>query len=222
MTPLAGFLIIGGGLAGLLLAIGTCQRRWRMHPELARKLFHLGGGLAGLSLPWLFARVWPVLTLTAIVSAALITLRRVPPLRTGVGRVLAGINRFSLGELCFPVSVCILYLACREDILLYSVPILILTFADAGAALVGIRYGSRHYRTLDGVKTLEGSATFFLLAFLSIYLPILLWSGEGGAAPALIALAVSLLITLVEAVSWAGLDNLFVPVTSFLVLRALL
>jgi phytol kinase len=222
VTPFAGLLVIGGGLAGLLLAIGACQRRWRMHPELARKLFHLGGGLAGLSLPWLFAQVWPVLALTGSFSAVLIAVRRVHLLRSGIGRVLGGIERFSLGELCFPVSVCILYLACREDALLYSVPILILTFADAGAALVGIRYGSLRYRTLDGMKTVEGSAAFFLLAFLSAYLPILLWAGERGAAPVLIALAVAVLATVAEAVSWAGLDNISVPVTSFLLLRVLL
>lgn len=222
MRSLVGLLIIAGGLAGLLLAVRACQRRWRMHPELARKLFHVGGGLAGLSLPWLFTEVWPVLAITASLTAALIAMRRVRQLRTGLGRVLGGIERFSLGELCFPVSVCTVYLACHEEILLYSVPILILTFADAGAALVGIRYGSLHYRTLDGVKTIEGSAAFFLLAFLSAYLPILLWAGEGGAAPFLIALTVGVLITVVEAVSWAGLDNLFVPVSSFLLLRVLL
>ncbi len=222
MRSLVGLLVIAGGLAGFLLTIDACRRRWRMHPELARKLFHVGGGIAGLSLPWLFSEVWPVLAITASLTAALIAMRRVRPLRTGLGRVLGAIERFSLGELCFPVSVCTLYLACRDDILLFSVPILILTFADAGAALVGIRYGSLHYRTLDGVKTIEGSAAFFLLAFLSAYLPILLWAGEGGATPFLVALTVGVLITVVEAVSWAGLDNLFVPVSSFLLLRVLL
>ena len=202
-----------------MFGLRGAQKRFRLHPELTRKLFHIGGGLGGLALPWVFSGVWPVVILSVIIAASLFLLQRTHALKARAGGVLGGVGRVSLGEVYFPLSVCIIYLLARRDLVLYSVPILILTFADAVAALIGVRYGQSRYETTDGAKSIEGSVAFFVAAFFSVHVPILLCSRTGRPESLLIALNLGLLIMILEAISWAGLDNLFVPIVSFLILK---
>ncbi|KKL56057.1 hypothetical protein LCGC14_2249190 [marine sediment metagenome] len=76
---------------------------------------------------------------------------------------------------------------------------LILTFADASAALIGIFYGRFQYSTSEGAKTLEGSLVFFQTAFLSALIPILLFTTIGRAETLMIALLMALLAMLLDA-----------------------
>ena len=51
------------------------------------------------------------------------------------------------------------------DALLFGLPMAVMALADTGAALVGRAAGETRYRVMDGVRSLEGSVTFFALAF---------------------------------------------------------
>jgi phytol kinase len=97
--------------------------------------------------------------------------------------------------------------------------VLLLTLADAAAALVGIRYGQLRYLTADGVKSAEGSFAFFTCSFLCIHIPLLLCTDTGRAETLLIALLLAWLATMFEAIAWHGLDNLVLPLVSYLLLR---
>src|SRR5262249_35079243 len=97
--------------------------------------------------------------------------------------------------------------------------ILLLTLADAVAALIGISYGRLRYATTDGTKSTEGSLAFFLCAFLCVHIPLLLFTGTGRAESLLIALLLAWLATMFEAVAWGGLDNLALPLISYLLLE---
>ncbi len=223
--PLNPWLGIGLELSVLSLLIVTLhfyQRARHLAPETTRKLFHLSGGLTTLALPWMFADVWPVLLLTAITVPTLLTLKYVRRLRNGLGDVLYGVSRPSLGEIYFPLSACLLFVLAHDQPLLYSVPLLILTLADPAAALVGSRYGSLQYITLEGRKSLEGSLAFFIVAFLCTSGMLLLADWTVAEAVPGIALTLALLLTLVEAISWRGLDNLLIPVTGIIFLASLL
>jgi phytol kinase len=206
----------------LMVALHMYQHTRGLAPETSRKLFHLGGGLTTLALPWMFADVWPVLLLTAITVPALLTLKHVQRLRKGLGGVLYGVTRPSLGEVYFPLSACLLFALAHDRPLLYSVPLLILTVADPTAAIIGERFGSLKYATRDGHKSLEGSLAFFVVAFIGTCGPLLL----AGAAPDVgvpgVGFTLALLLTLIEAISWRGLDNLLIPVTGFIFLQSLL
>ena len=98
-------VLAAGAYAGLRLL----QVRFKPEPELVRKLFHISGGVLALSLPWLFDRMTPVLVLGAVVAAALVALRVVPKLRSGFGQVLFGVERQTIGELCYLASICLLF-----------------------------------------------------------------------------------------------------------------
>jgi phytol kinase len=206
--------------AALMAGLAVYQRRRSPHPEWARKLMHMGSGLIALALPWLFSETWPVIVLALLASGGMFALKYVRRLRSGLGAVTGSVVRSTLGEVWFPLGAGTVFALSGGDKLLYSIPILILTFADASAALIGIFYGVYRYTASDGPKTLEGSLAFFQTAFLSALIPILLFTEIGRTETLLISLLMGLLSMLLDAMAWQGLDNLLIPVLSFLLLRA--
>lgn len=203
----------------LMAGLAYYQKRTIVHAEWIRKLMHVGSGLIALTLPWLFAEVWPVVVLTVLAMGAMVAVRRLRRLRGNLGQVTGAVMRASLGEVMFPLGAGTIFVLADGDKLLYSIPILILTFADSSAALIGIFYGTLRYTTSDGAKTLEGSLAFFQTAFLSTLAPLLIFSDVGRTETLLIALLMGVLSMLFDAMAWWGLDNFLIPVFSFLLLR---
>lgn len=191
-------------------------------PEILRKLFHLGGGLFGLSLPWLFRDIGPVLVLAAATAGLFVALRVVPALREGPGQVLVGVKRKTLGEFFFVSSFCLLFWLSQGDKLLYGIPLLVLAVADTFAALVGAEYGKKRFRAWKGRKSVEGSAAFFLAAFFCVHVPVLLLTDTPRLESLLIAVNLALMVMMAEAAAWWGLDNLIIPLFSFALLKMFL
>lgn len=219
MSIAAGAGVVLGSLVAIALLLRALSQRFAVHPELLRKLFHIGAGIVSLALPWLFDAVWPIAAMAGVSSALLLGMRFVPFLRNRVGHLLGGVERVSWGELYFPVSVCVLFALSREEPVIYAIPLLILTFADSLAALIGVSYGRFRYEATEGNKSMEGSAAFFLVAFLCTHVPLLLGTDTGRAESLLIALILGILAMLLESVAWRGLDNLFVPLASYALLH---
>ncbi len=206
-------------IGAMMATLRGYQRRRSPHPEWVRKLAHVGTGLITLTLPWAFHTAWPVLLLAAGSMAALLALKFSAPLKNALSGVLDGVERASGGEIYFPLSVGILFVLTKGDRMLFSIPILILTFADAVAALAGAHYGLHRYDAADVKKSAEGSVAFFTVAFLSTHIPLLLFTDVGRAKTLLIGLTMGLVMMLLEAIAWRGLDNLFIPIGGFLLLE---
>jgi len=219
LHPLAAMLLVLAVLGGILGALRLWQLRWSPHPELARKLLHVAMGLITLSFPWLFDSVWPVAALALLAVGAMLALRHVRVLRASVGGVVHAVGRESSGEIYFPIAVAVLFYLSHGVTVLYTIPILLLTLADAVAALVGVRYGLVKFDMFEGGrKSLEGAAAFFTVAFLCTHVTLLLTSQVGRVETLLIGLETGFLVMLVELVAWRGLDNLFIPLFSFALL----
>ncbi len=224
--PWLGMGLVVGTLVGLLLGLRLWQCHRTPHPELVRKLLHISMGTITLGFPWLFDEAWPVVVLGVLSVGGMVSLRLVKGLRGSLGSVVSGVERTSLGEVYFPVAVGVLFLLylygdgpLPERRILYCVPILLLTLADALAALIGVHYGSWHYATADGRKSTEGSLAFFICAFFCVHVPLLVFTDTGRSETLLIALLLAWLATMFEAISWAGLDNLILPLVSYLLLK---
>jgi phytol kinase len=218
MPPALGIVLVMGILGALIGGLRWLQRRFTLHPELARKCVHVLMGLVALSFPWIFNSAWPVFVAALLAIAVLGAVRCLPYLKSRWGPVLGGVGRDSLGELYFPVAVALVFWLADGDKLLYCVPILVLALADAVGALVGTRYGLSSYTTDEGRKSYEGSLAFFIVAFFAVHIPVLLATETGRADSLLTALTLALLVTLMEALAWRGLDNFFIPLTSFFAL----
>jgi phytol kinase len=216
-----GMLLVGGSFAALIAGLHALRAGGAANPELLRKLLHIGMGVVSLSLPWLFNTPWPVLVLASLFGLGFLGGRYFPVWRRMADGIVYGVRRNSFGDLCFPLAVAALFLVSARDPVTFSIPILTMTLADAAAALVGTRRGAHVFRRPGREKSIEGSVAFFLVALPCAYLPLRVWSGVGWVAMLLLSLNLALLATLVEALSWNGLDNLTVPVTVFLLLRIL-
>jgi phytol kinase len=209
--------------SGLMGTIRVFQKQCAPHPEWCRKLMHIGSGIVALSIPWLFQSTRPVLLLCAISLVGLLAMKHLKYLKRNIGRVVAEVKRESSGDIYFPLTIAILFFLAKGDPLFYCIPIMILTFADAAAALVGIFYGVLHFETPDGMKTIEGSLAFFVVAFFCAYLPMRLCTDFGSNEILLMAFLLAFLLMIVEAaVGWKGLDNLLIPVIGFFVLKGLI
>lgn len=208
-------MVLVGVPAGLLVLL-----RWLMYihawssPEIPRKLVHVAMGLAVLPLPWLPIHPLVVPIAAALTLLVLLLLRWLPGLRATFGRALYGIRRPSFGEVCFPLAVALVYLLARDEPHAYVIPLLLLTLADPAAALVGTRLGRV---TTTGSKTPAGSLAFFGVALVcSVGGLVLTGLMIGSALMGGVLLAA--LSTEIERQSRLGLDNLFVPVGSCIVL----
>ncbi len=208
---------------GVLMAGLRAYRRWRSpDPERLRKLLHMGMGAVTLTLPWLFKRPWPVVCLALLFVSGLTALRASRSLQRGLGGIIDGVDRKSLGDIYFPAAVGLLFLWSAGDPLMFCLPVLLLTFADAAAALAGTRYGGLRFPSARGAKSVEGSTAFFAVAFLSTHIPLLLFTDTARAASLLIALTLAIQVTLLEAGAWGGLDNLLIPLAAFILLKSFL
>ena len=212
-------------LAGMLLLL-TALRAWQVfshpHPELVRKLFHLGSGFLALPLPWLFSSPLPVMILGAASIVVITLLRTVPILKEGPGQVLAAVQRNTVGEYCFILSVMLLFFVAHDTPLLFGVPLLILAIADVFAALVGKQYGKLFYSVSGGNKSVEGSVAFFFAAFFCAHVPVLLFTDTPRLESLLIGINIGLMVMMAEAAAWWGLDNLIIPLFSYVLLRSFL
>jgi len=218
------WLAIGASLSAfvfLFAAVQAIARLGLVGPEGTRKMVHAGSGLLTLAFPFIFRDVWPVVLLTAASALLLGAVKFVPALRRSMGRAVSGVNRTTLGEIYFPLSVVWLFWMTRgQHPLLFVVPILMLTVADATCALVGLRYGLTKYEGAN--KSLEGSVAFIVVAFLCVHVPILLWAPVGRLESLLIAATLALVVMLLEGSAWRGLDNVFIPVGGYFLLRVYL
>lgn len=209
MVALCFAIIMAGG--------SVLRRRCHLHAELSRKLVHILMGLVTLFFPVLFKESWPVWTLSAAFVLVLSGIKVVPSLRQRFGQVLGGVERQSWGEFCFPLAVALVFSLAHSQSTFYIIPLLVLTLADASAALIGVRFGKVRYSTDEGTKTIEGSVALFFVAALSAGIPLALL-GHGLMRAVITAICLGVLTALVEAIAWRGMDNLFLPLATLIIL----
>ncbi len=205
-------------LAVVMIAVRRLGRSYGWPAELQRKSVHVATGGYALMLPWLFSERWPVLVITGMAVLVLL-LMRIPALaKSGPGATLHSVERHSYGDLLLAVSVGAVFYFSHGNPVLYVLPIAVVTLSDAAAALAGVRYGRSFYNTETGAKSFEGSAMFFMVTWIVAMVLLLLMTDIGRENVVLLSLMVAAFGTLVEADSWHGFDNLFLPIALHLFL----
>ena len=199
----------------VLLIIKIIEKKTNINGELKRKLFHVSMGLVMLTFPYIFNSAVSVGILGIIALVVLMVLKH-SKLKNSLGTILYSVNRESLGEIFFVVSVFTIFYLSKGDAVLYSVPILILTFADSTAALIGKSYGKNNIAELnEDAKSIEGSFMFFMVAFMATLVPLLLWTTVGREETLIISTIVGFNVALIEMISHTGNDNLLIPLTTY-------
>lgn len=212
-ADLPGALFISTSILVLFATAEAIKRHRDTPTEWTRKLTHVGGGVIVFGVPWLLSSAWTVALLSLAFAGILIGGRL-----TGWLSSVHDVERRTSGAYYYPFAVLGLYLLADGDPLLYCVPLAVMAVADTGAALVGKHRGQVRYRVLDGDRSLEGSFTFFGLAFVLVLAGLAIAGRPGWPAMLLVTLVVATLTTAVEAVSVRGSDNLLIPYLGWLAL----
>ncbi|MEL7177363.1 MAG: hypothetical protein AAGK28_12665 [Pseudomonadota bacterium] len=211
-----GLALASVGVLVALIAIVRFQAQQQAWPaELQRKLVHIGTGLYALALPWIFAEDWPIYLLLAL---ALIVMTGLRFAKGGLGGALHSVERNSYGDYLLAIAIGAILLLSERDMLLYALPLAVLTLSDAAAALAGSAYGRRFYTIEDGQKSLEGSTIFFLVTLVIAMSVLILTQAQTGPETLVLAVLVAVFGTQFEADSWRGFDNLFLPLGLFIIL----
>lgn len=202
----------------LMPAMGLISRietRHGLGAEAKRKLLHVGAGLASLGLPAVFDDPVRVFAGLMLVTTWMLAVRRSAGLRHRFGGVLHDLERRSWGEMLFALSLAWLLITAHDTPLHYILPVLVLSLADAAAALVGRAVPLHPLGGPAKGKTLSGCAAFFGVAWLVGAATLTTIAALPPAQAAAMAALVAFNATVAEAVSHRGLDNLTVPLTTW-------
>jgi phytol kinase len=152
------------------------------------------------------------LGITASILASVITLLSYRfPLLPGINSV----GRQSLGTFFYSVSFGILvaWFWYLQQPQYAALGILVMTWGDGLAALIGQRFGKHKYKVFDTQKSWEGSLTMMLASFVVSSLILLATQGNIWQTW-VISMVVAFIATVLEAFSSLGIDNFTVPVGS--------
>ena len=195
---------------GGVLTIAQLLAARNVADEYTRKFVHIGIGNIIL-LAWLLrVPLWLILTFGVVFCAVTLLSYRFAFLSS-----INGVNRRSWGTFYYALSITLLaaiYWPRGEEIAAV-LGVLVMTWGDALAALVGQSIGRHEYKVVGMRKTLEGSATMAAVSF--VVGALLLGANFGLGVPTLVAaLVIAVAAAGLEVFSVGGIDNLTVPLGS--------
>ena len=191
--------------------------------KLSRKFLHIMIGNLPFVIPFFTMTSFP-LDFPFFVAAPfiIVTFLATPysPFK-GLSERLSGLGRITerghqLGLVFYAVSYSILALLFSSRPYIIAAGILPMAYGDASASIVGERYGKTRFRLLAD-KSVEGSATMFVVALIAVVAGLWFFSHFYEISPVsllLAATASTAIATLAEAVTPLGFDNVTVPLLS--------
>lgn len=209
--------------AATLLLIGEAlQRIFGIKPDITRKFVHVGAGMWVFGILALF-NTWQI----GIIPFASFIFINFLLYRYKVIRALDSSNS-SPGTVYFAIAVTLLFTVFWRPLSFDQVPIavasvMIMTWGDALAALIGKYYGKNKYQFGQSIKSLEGSAVMFVVSAIVVFIVLKLLPGSLLSQNSLqwemwkivfASLVSAGVATVVEAISPHGTDNFSVPLVA--------
>ena len=202
--------IVGAWLCAVSLLAATVNRYTSADAEIMRKVVHIGTGNVILLAWWLHIPAWVGITASILASAVTLLSYKLPILPS-----INSVGRQSLGTFFYAVSIGLLvawFWPAQQP--QYAVlGVLVMTWGDGLAALIGQRFGKHPYNIWGMNKSWEGSLTMALVSYVVSSLIFLGVQGNVWQTWA-VSVAVALVATSLEAFSKFGIDNLTVPLGS--------
>jgi phytol kinase len=190
----------------LLVVCEILWRRGNFEPETARKLIHI---LVGSFIAfWPLYMSWQTIQLLSLALFIGVFLSY----EFGVFGAIHHTRRRRAGELWFPLGVGLTALLTVQP-WIFCIAILHLSIADGLAAVVGSRWGWKHYQIGEHTRSFFGSLAFLMTSLaLCASAYIFLREELPGVSLAVFAI-IPFLSTAVESISRKGLDNIFIPLS---------
>lgn len=206
------YQLLGVGLwLGIVLVAAELVARFTpLGGEVSRKIVHIGAGNVILLAWWLHIPAWVGIAAAVVSSIATLVSYWYPVLAS-----VSGVGRKSFGTFFYSVSIGLLIAYFwPQGLQAHAVlGILVMTWGDGLAALIGQRFGKHPYAVWGMTKSWEGTATMAIASAI-VSISILSFAYGFSASVALTAAIVAAVATGLESFSKFGLDNLSVPLGS--------
>lgn len=191
------------------------HRKKLAHSEINRKIIHIFGGFIASILPLILPR-WIVIFLMLVATLIILIEKKINFLPA-----LHSVIRRTSGEVLFPLGIALIILI-EPQAWKITYGILIMGVSDAMASIIGIKWGKKKYSTFGKhTKTYIGSFTFFICTFAIGVTGLIIGEDFIISQTLLPATLSAIILTLVEAGSSNGLDNLLLPISATLIMRIL-
>lgn len=195
----------------LLVSAEYLRQKKMVSVELTRKIVHMGSGVLVAFLP--FFTSYKNIQILSLAFLAVILLSA----KFDILKSIHTVKRVTKGEILFAVGIGICALLEPVD-WIFTVAILHLALADALAAVIGTKWGRRtRFTILSHGKSLLGSLTFFYVS-IAIFLGVIIFQPAGLPDVYLLLLVFPTILTLLENLSWYGLDNVTIPLMTIVLL----
>jgi phytol kinase len=201
---------VGLWLGIVLIAAELVARFTPLGGEVSRKVVHIGVGNVILLAWWLNIPAWVGIAAAVLSSIATLISYWYPVLAS-----VSGVGRKSFGTFFYCVSIGLLIAYFwPQGLQAHAVlGILVMTWGDGLAALIGQRFGKHGYEVWGMTKSWEGTGTMAIASALVSSIVLGIAYGLTGAT-ILTAVLVALVATGLESFSKFGIDNLSVPLGS--------
>jgi uncharacterized protein (TIGR00297 family) len=203
-------------LSGVIVSEIAARKKW-ISEIFGRKLLHLFAGSIVLRIMTI---VDDSILLTIIGLTFTILLFVI--IEAGILKEVNSTGRKSWGIVLFPLSFSLLMIFAESSLTVAILSFSILTFSDSLAALSGILFAKKTYYLGTDKKSYLGSTVFFISTVVVLSFYFFIASSSFSALLLLLILIVSFIITVVEALSSKGSDNLFVPIFSAILIKLIL
>ncbi len=205
-----------------ILGVAEALRKiFKLPVEFTRKVVHIGVGMWSFGTAALFTNKWyAILCPAAFIGLNTISYKR------GLFLAMESNDKSNLGTVYFPIAfVLIILLAFDVNKPMMVAALMPMTWGDSFAAIIGKRFGKHHYTIGGTTRSIEGSATMFIMSLVSVLIVFVVLEGLRAPGDVLAAVAfatvTAITATCAEAISPKGLDNLFVPAISLATLALL-
>ncbi len=196
---------------GVILAIAEgLNRIFSVNAEVSRKIVHIGTGNVILFAWWFNIPAW-----VGIAASVISGIIAIISYKTTILPSINSVGRKSLGTFFYAISIGVLigWFWTIKQPQYAALGILVMTWGDGLAAVIGQKWGKHQYQFLGSSKSWEGSLTMLFVSFMISSLILL--SVQGNCQPILsISILVALVATGLETFSKYGIDNLTVPLSS--------
>lgn len=214
----------------VIFVSGKMENSKLLSSKASRKFLHMMIGNLPFIIPFFSYNSFPVnfpffvaapFVLVSFLASSYSPSKRICEKMRGLSVLTEGGHQLGLVFYSISYTVLALFFSGKPHII--AAGILPMAYGDASAALIGEKYGKRHYRVF-AKKSLEGSIAMFIASFLSLAASLFFFSflyPLSFSISVLAALAVAVVVVLVETCSPVGFDNLTVPLLGALTFSVL-
>jgi len=212
MSNLTAYLLLSVGFLILFFIGELLLKFFKVSSEISRKFAHITSGLLACAFPFAFDSHWWVMAICASFLALLYLSAKFNFLKS-----INSVERKTYGSVLYPIAIYICFFLNQlltndsGQFQFYFTSVLILALSDPLAAIIGGNYPIFRFKKIATGKSLGGALAFFISTF------IISFSFLNFDNKILICFAISLLSTLVELICSKGFDNLFIPLSCYLI-----